>query len=263
VDDLLRLQRIVIGDERFIKLGLRKEGGFVGAHDRETGAPLPDHISARHEDLETLMGGIAAFDQKGAASLDAVIAAAVLAFGFVYIHPFQDGNGRIHRYLIHHVLAQRGYNPAGVVFPVSAAILDRIDAYRDVLESYSKRLLPLIEWEPTEDNNVRVLNQTADYYRYFDATPHAEFLYTCVKQTIEEDLPRETDFLRRYDRFRERIQMIADMPDATIDLLFRFLKQNGGRLSRRAREGEFAKMTNKEVGAAENAFQDSFDETNR
>jgi hypothetical protein len=262
VDDLLRLQRIVIGDERFIKLGLRKEGGFVGAHDRESGAPLPDHISARHEDLETLMGGIAAFDQKGASSFDAVIAAAVLAFGFVYIHPFQDGNGRIHRYLIHHVLAQRGYNPAGVVFPVSAAILDRVDAYRDVLEGYSKRLLPLIEWEPTEDNNVRVLNQTADYYRYFDATPHAEFLYACVKQTIEEDLPRETDFLRRYDRFRERIQTIADMPDATIDLLFRFLKQNGGRLSKRAREGEFAKMTNKEVGAAENAFQDSFDETN-
>jgi Fic family protein len=262
VDELLRLQHIVIGDERFIKPGLRKEDGFVGTHDRETGAPLPDHISARHEDLETLMGGIVAFDQKGASTLDAVIAAATLAFGFVYIHPFQDGNGRIHRYLIHHVLAQRGYNPAGIVFPVSAAILDRIDAYREVLESYSKRLLPFVEWQPTKDNNVCVLNQTADYYRYFDATPHAEFLYACVKQTIDEDLPRETDFLRRYDRFREKIQTIADMPDATIDLLFRFLKQNGSRLSKRAREGEFAKMTDEEVGAAENAFQDSFDETN-
>ncbi|MFC0220163.1 Fic family protein [Pseudochelatococcus lubricantis] len=29
-------------------------------------------------------------------------AAAVLAFGFVYIHPFEDGNGRLHRYLIRH-----------------------------------------------------------------------------------------------------------------------------------------------------------------
>ncbi len=260
VDELLRLQRIVIGDKRFVKLGLRKEGGFVGDRDRETGAPLPDHISARHEDLTSLIGGIVAFDQKGASTLDAVIAAAILAFGFVYIHPLQDGNGRIHRYLIHHVLAQRGYNPAGVVFPVSAAILDRIDAYGDVLESYSKRLLPLVEWEPTKDNNIHVLNQTADYYRYFDATLHAEFLYACVKQTIDEDLPRETNFLRRYDRFRERVQTIADMPDATIDLLFRFLKKNDGKLSRRGREGEFAKMTDREVGAAESAFEDFFED---
>jgi len=254
VDELLRLQRIVIGDERFVKLGLRKEGGYVGERDRETGAPLPDHISARPEDLVSLMGGIVAFDIRDASTLDAVIAAAVLAFGFVYIHPFQDGNGRIHRYLIHHVLAQRGYNPAGIVFPVSAAILDRIDAYRAVLEDYSKRLLPLIQWEPTKDNNVNVRNDTADYYRYFDATPHAEFLYACVRQTIEEDLPRETDFLRRHDRFRERIQTIADMPDATIDLLFRFLHQNGGKLSKRAREGEFAKMTDQDVLVAEDAY---------
>jgi hypothetical protein len=33
-----RLQRIVIGDARFVRLGLRDEGGFVGVHDRETGA---------------------------------------------------------------------------------------------------------------------------------------------------------------------------------------------------------------------------------
>jgi len=261
MDELLRLQRIVIGDERFVKLGLRTEGGFVGERDRETGAPLPDHISARPEDLISLIGGIVAFDNKGAPALDAVIAAAMLAFGFVYIHPFQDGNGRIHRYLIHHVLAQRGYNPAGVVFPVSSAILDRIDAYRNVLEGYSKRLLPLIQWEPTKDNNIQVRNETADYYRYFDATPHAEFLYACVKQTIEEDLPRETDFLRRYDRFRDHVQMIADMPDATIDLLFRFLNQNGGKLSKRGREGEFAKMTDPEVEAAEDAYAVAFDIT--
>ena len=125
-------------------------------------------------------------------SLVAHILFTTLAFGFVYVHPFEDGNGRIHRYLIHHVLAQRGFNPAGVVFPVSAAILDRIDDYRTVLEDYSRRLLPLIRWEPMQDGNVRVLNDTGDYYRYFDATPHAEFLYGCVQTTIDSDLPRET-----------------------------------------------------------------------
>src|SRR5208283_5957381 len=111
------------------------------------------------------------------------------------------------------------------------------------LESYSGRLLPVIDWAPTADGNLKVLNDTSDFYRFFDATPHAEFLYACVKQTIEEELPRETAFLERYDQFRGRIETIVDMPDRTIDLLFHFLHQNGGRLSRRAREHEFAQMT--------------------
>jgi Fic family protein len=231
LDELLRLQAIVIGDARFVRLGLREEGGFVGEHDRDTRLPIPDHISARPDDLPSLIEGMVDFDRGAASRLDAVIAAAVLSFGFVYIHPFIDGNGRIHRYLIHHVLARRGFNPAGIVFPVSAAILARIDEYRSALEDYSRRLLPVIDWEPTADGNVKVLNETADFYRFFDATPHAEFLYTCVKQTIEEDLPRETEFLERYDQFRARIEAIVDMPDGTIDLLFRFLHQNAGHLS--------------------------------
>ncbi|MET3585857.1 hypothetical protein ABID21_001966 [Pseudorhizobium tarimense] len=31
-----------------------------------------------------------AFDRKPAQNMDAVIAAAILAFGFVYIHPFEE-----------------------------------------------------------------------------------------------------------------------------------------------------------------------------
>ncbi len=176
-DELLRLQKIVIGEKRFVRLGFRTEGGFVGKHDRDSGAPLPDHIDARPEDLEFLISGLLEFDRGAARSLDPVIAAAVLAFGFVYIHPFADGNGRIHRYLMNHVLAERGYNPPGVIFPVSAAILESIERYREVLESYSARLLPFIQWTPTIDSNVLVLNDTGDFYRFFDATPQAEFLY--------------------------------------------------------------------------------------
>jgi len=256
--ELLRLQQIVIGDARFVRLGLRQEGGFVGEHDRETGMPIPDHISARPEDLDSLIDGLGAFDSDAVSGLDVVIAAAALAFGFVYIHPFQDGNGRIHRYLIHHVLARRGFNPAGVVFPISASILDRFEEYRAVLEDYSRRMLLLIEWEPTTEGNVRTLNDTADFYRFFDATPHAEFLYGCVRKTIEEDLPRETNFLARYDQFRARIEVMVDMPDRTLELLFRFLRQNGGRLSKRAREGELAAMSDGEVASAEQAYADLF-----
>lgn len=258
LDELLRLQRIVIGDARFVHLGLRIEGGFVGQHDRDTQMPLPDHISARHEDLRSLIDGLVAFDRTAAPRLDPVLAAAALAFGFVYIHPFEDGNGRLHRYLIHHVLAERGFNPPGVVFPVSAAILDRIDDYRRALESYSARLLPLIEWEPTPTGNVRVLNETADFYRFFDATPHAEFLYQCVERTIEIDLPAETAFLRAYDIFRREVANIVDMPDRTADLLFRFLHQNSGALSKRGRQHEFAQLRDDEVTLIESKYAEAF-----
>ena len=57
--ELERLQRIVIADARFVRLGLRDEGGFVGLHDRIDGSPLPDHISARPQDLPGLVDGIA------------------------------------------------------------------------------------------------------------------------------------------------------------------------------------------------------------
>ena len=57
-DELLRLQRIVIGDARFVHLGLRTEGGFVGQHDRESRMPIPDHIGARPEDVAELIEGM-------------------------------------------------------------------------------------------------------------------------------------------------------------------------------------------------------------
>jgi hypothetical protein len=253
-EELIRLQRIVIGDARFVRLGLRTEGGFVGQHDRNTGAPIPDHISARHEDLEGLIDGLTAFDRTAARAVDPVLAAAMLAFGFVYIHPFEDGNGRLHRYLIHHVLAERGFNPPGVVFPVSAVILDRIDDYRRTLESYSQRLLPLIRWRATDRGNVEVLSDTADFYRYFDATPHAVFLFSCVARTIDVDLPAETSFLKAYDAFKKHVSVIADMPDRLLDLLFRFLRQNDGTLSKRAREREFAGLTDAESAEIEAIF---------
>ena len=258
LDELVRLQRIVIGDFRFLHPGLRTAGGFVGEHDRETRIPMPDHVSARPDDLARLVDGMAAFDSQAARQLDPVVAASVLGFGFVFVHPFEDGNGRLHRYLVHHVLAGRGFNPPGVVFPVSAVILDRMDGYRAALEDYSRRLLPAVDWEPTGDGNVRVLNDTADFYRFFDATPQTEFLYGCVQRTVEQDLPEEAAFLKRYDAFRSSLDIMFDMPDRLADLLFRFLQQNGGRLSRRGREEEFAALTEEEVERVEAAYRETF-----
>ncbi len=259
--ELERLQRIVIGDARFVRLGLRREGGFVGRHDRVDGAPLPEHISARPQDLLGLVEGVVAYCARAAAGgLDPVVAAAAAAFGFVYVHPFTDGNGRIHRWLIHHVLAAAGYTPPGVVFPVSAAILERIEDYRRVLESRSSALLPFIDWRTTEGGNVEVLNDTAAFYRYFDATAHAEFLYGCIERTVEEDLPREIRFLVAFDRFAAGVKDMADMPDRRVELLRSFLEQNDGRLSARARSREFAALTDEEAARIERLYAESFGE---
>ncbi|CAN8140875.1 Cell filamentation protein Fic [uncultured Thiomicrorhabdus sp.] len=259
LEELERLQDEVIADYRFVMPGLRFEGGFVGHHDRVTGLPLPEHISAKAEDLDDLMQGfIKAYHQLIHSEYPPVLLAAVMGFGFVFIHPFEDGNGRLHRYLLHHVLAACGFVKPGLVFPVSAVILERIAHYKTVLEAFSKPRLAHIEWKPTLKNNVEVTNQTADLYRYFDATQQAEFLYECVEQTIQVSLPQEVDYLTRYDRFVTQIKAMLELPDARLNLLLKFLQQNAGRLSKRALEKEFAQLTPEEIEQIEHLYAEVF-----
>ena len=259
IDELEHLQSIVIGDTRFVELGLRTEGGFVGERDRLSQRPLPAHISARAKDLEDLLSGLIAFGERAlAGQLDPVVSAAAIAFGFVYIHPFVDGNGRLHRWLMHHALSISGYNPPGLIFPVSVSIVRDVDRYLEVLQSYSKPLLPLIEWEETPDHNVEVLNETADYYRYYDATEHAEFLFSCVEETIDRDLPGQVAYLRAFDCFEAGVQEIVDMPKRTIELLNQFLWQGNGRIPTGRRSKEFARLEDVEVEDIERLYEDCF-----
>lgn len=259
LEELLRLQELVIKDDRFVNMGFRKEGGFVGVHDRVSGTPIPDHISAKWEDVPDLVNGLIKTNHKLTQdTFDPVVAAAILSFGFVFIHPFEDGNGRIHRYIIHHVLSKMNFAPRGFIFPVSAVILERIDEYREVLESYSKPLLDFIEWRATPEGNVEVLNKTKDYYRYFDATKQAEFLYKCVDQTVMKTLPEEVEYLEKHDKMRNFITYHFDMPDKTMENLIGFMRRNNGDLSNRARKKEFASLTFEEVEMLKEAYADIF-----
>jgi hypothetical protein len=258
-EELIRLQQTVIENDRFIEMGFREKGGFIGEHDRTSGEPIPNHISAKWEDLDQLVSGLLTTNEKLLnSSLDAVLTATVIAFGFVFVHPFEDGNGRIHRYLIHHVLAKKRFSQQGIIFPVSSSILDHIDDYRKVLEAYSHPLLDFIEWEETEDHNVKVLNETLDYYRYFDATKQAEFLYDCVHDTIENIIPIEINYLTNYDEFKRYIDDEFEMPDKLVALLVRFLDQNEGKLSKRAREKEFAQLKDSELTVIQNKYIEIF-----
>ncbi len=259
-DELVRLQHIVIDDRRFTKMGWRQQGGFVGEHDRRTGMPIPDHISAKWQDLPSLMDGVIATDRRleKDEKFDAVIAAATIAFGFVFIHPFVDGNGRIHRYLIHHVLLRKEYVAQGIIFPISAIILERLNEYRRALEHFSTPSLDLIEWKPSPDNNVDVLNDTIDLYKYYDATKQAEFLYSCVQQTIEKTIPEEVDYLEKYAHIKEFLDNQFEMPDKMVALIVRFLEQGEGKLSERARIKEFSALQPEEVEVIENKYREIF-----
>ncbi|MCE2521055.1 MAG: Fic family protein [Alphaproteobacteria bacterium] len=260
LDELNRLHGVLIEDTRFIRAGLRPDGVFLGERDHN-GDPLPEFVGARPEDLPRLIEGLLAANKRMTASaIDPVLQATATAFGFVYIHPYQDGNGRLHRCLIHHVLAERGFTPPGLVFPVSAVMRDRIDDYRRTLENHSGPLMPFIDWRSTASRNVEVTNDTNELYRYFDCTAEAEFVYACVARTVEHDLPKEIDCLRRHDEARRRIMEMVEMPDRLAQDLIMFIRQNDGKLPKRRREREFRALSDEETAYIEAICEEVFGE---
>lgn len=257
--EIERLHRVLIEETRFIQPGLRPDGVFLGERDHFND-PLPEFIGARPDALGDLMDGLfTANERMSADEMDPVLQAAATAFGFVYVHPFQDGNGRMHRCLIHHVLAERKFTPTGMVFPVSSVMLARIDTYRSTLQGHSGPLMPFIEWRPTPEGNVEVVNDTTDLYRYFDCTEEAEFLYSCVQRTVDEDLPREIDYLRRHDEAIRHIMDAVEIPDRLAENLLVFIRQNTGVLTKKRRQGEFSKLTDDEVTLIESIVREAFE----
>ncbi len=186
------------------------------------------------------------------APLDPVVAAAVSAFAFVFVHPFEDGNGRLHRFLIHYVLRRHEFTPPGILFPVSAAILRQKHLYDEALEAFSKPALSATEGDFTVDNGIIVHNDTRNLYRFFDATRQVDFLYERIAETIREDFKQELDFSTVYHAAFSAVRDVVDMPDRRAALLVNILMQNGGRLSRNNRS-DFAELTNAEIAQIEAA----------
>ncbi len=260
LSEIEQLQHIVIGTNKLKDMGIRQEEGFIGEHDRETLSPVPDHISAKAADLNALMNGLLNTNNiLQNSDYDPVLTAATIAFGFVFIHPLSDGNGRIHRYLIHHILNWMGYTKRDMIFPVSSAILDRISNYQEVLEDYSSQRLDLIEWEPTTSHNIKILNDTIDLYRYFDLTLQAEFLYECVEETITRIIPKEIDYLDKYDRLSNAINSFLTLPDTRVDLLIKLLDQNKGKLSKRKWQKDFDELSENEISVIGEYYAEIFE----
>jgi hypothetical protein len=103
---------------------------------------------------------------------------------------------------------------------------------------------------------LTVHNETAELYRFWDATPFAEYLYGCVAAAIRQDLREEIGFLRMFDEAVQQTMNIVDMPDRRASLLVRLIVQNNGWLSGNKRE-QFAELSDKEVRAIEATVRSS------
>ena len=228
-DALVRWQRELV-EPRFRAESYRTDQVYIGESGRigRLGKihfipPKPDDVPAFMEDLlviDALHDGV-----------PPLIHAAVIAFAFVLIHPFDDGNGRLHRLLIHNVLRRRGLSPPGIVVPVSAVMLDDRAGYDAVLESFSKPLMQLLDYERDEDDRVTVHGSTARHYRYFDATPMVEGLGRWIDRTLEEDFPDELRWLEAHDRARAAMKRIVDLPEKHARTLIQVLLNNNGKMS--------------------------------
>jgi len=251
-NSFVHLQNEIV-DPRYAQRDWRSTQNFVSQ-------TLPDFsedvrfVPPKAEDVPELMNSWMEMVHRleAAEKADPVITAAVVAFGFVFIHPFNDGNGRIHRFLVHHILAKLGFTPADILFPISATMLRHRVAYDQALERFSTSAMPFINYELDAQRGLNVSNDTARLYRYFDATPQAEYLYQCIEETIRSDLRDEIGFLSVFDAALRAVLDIVDMPNRRASLLIRLILQNKGRLSKGKRDS-FSEINDSELAQIEQA----------
>ncbi len=252
---LLDLQHAAL-DPRFHEFTWRGIQNWVG---KDLGyRKLVDFVPPRPEDVPDLMQGLMAlaaeYQAMGngdiGASPDPVLMAAAIAFGFVYVHPLMDGNGRIHRYLIHDVLAKADFTPRGIVLPVSAVILANLDEYIATLEQFSRPITQLTHFDPDQPQ-LPATGNDAVYFRYPELTAQAEFLYKALERTVTQDLEQEIDYLLGFDQASKTLNSLLDWPAHSLELFIRVVHKNGGKLSANKRKSHFAWMRDDEVQAAE------------
>ena len=251
-DDFSTKERFIalqnrIVDARFKDEEYRNRQNYVG-ESVAYGEERVHFVSPKPTDLPRLMNGLIDANQKLSSSKSlAVIHATIISYGFVFLHPFEDGNGRIHRFLLHNILARSEFTPPEMIFPISAVMLKNPRIYDEALESFSKPLLSLIDYDLNDKGEMTVLNDTAIFYRSIDMTKQVEILYAFILKTIDEELVEELKFILFYDSSKKAIQEIIDMPNHQIDLFIRFTLQNAGKLSENKRKKYFDFLTSEEI----------------
>lgn len=281
---------VIINDPRFAPIGYRKNEVRVSEQRALAARERVRFVGARHVDVPSLMQGLLEAWQAhhlvelpkpvpgalagpngeayayrrscGVPFIDFVVAGC-LSFGFVFIHPFDDANGRLHRLMLHRILSVTGFTPDGLVIPTSAAILHDLAGYDVALEDFSTRIMPFVDYTIDEsDGSMAVHNDTADLYRYPDLTVQVESLCNWFESAVNTELVEELHTLRAIDDAKEAMRAIVELPDQRENLFLRICMQSfaagRGYTISKAKRGLFAELTDAEVDALETAIRTAF-----
>ncbi|WP_447893856.1 Fic family protein [Vreelandella sp. GE22] len=172
--------------------------------------------------------------EKGVSPL---VIAAILSFGFVFLHPFMDGNGRISRFLIHHTLCRMGGLYHDNLLPISVAMKRHENDYLSALEKFSKpaREYWRVRWIDADEYHFNYQGLNA-LYRYWDATPAVAFTLKMAKAALEDELKTETRYLACFDRVYAAINETYDIRGSDLARLVMMCLSNDGRLSNNRRK---------------------------
>lgn len=245
--ELETLQREILGPNA-LHYGLRRSPVFVGESAR-LGEERVHYIGPHWDDIPSILAGLQAL-LKRTAGLSSVARAALVSFGFVYLHPMIDGNGRISRFLINDVLRRDNALPAPYIVPVST-ILQRPDlrplSYDGALELFSHPLMQQYRnqlsfgTEQHGQDGVTYNLQFEGYqdalhaWRYPDLTRHVSFLADALDLTIEQEMRSEAQYLQRHGAARTRLKTIIEGPDAALDRIIRSVRESRGTISGKLR----------------------------
>jgi len=73
---------------------------------------------------------------------------------------------------------------------------------------------------------------------------------------IRTEWKSELDYLERYDRMREDMRRIVDMPEKKANQFILFVQQNGGHLPS-CRRANFSELTDEEIQALEKSLSEN------
>ncbi|MCE2782572.1 Fic family protein [Limnohabitans sp.] len=242
---LAQLQTEILGRRTTLRqLGIRQSPVFVGEVVRYQ--EVVHYVAPPAEDLQAMLDGMAVFWTRTQGQ-SALMRSAVLAFGFVYIHPLADGNGRVHRFLVNDVLRRDGVVKEPMILPVSSLITrDSAErrAYDGVLDVISRPLMSALSGaygfalgqtaypDGIESNFEFDGNNTArPVWRYLDLTRHVVYLADVLVRTIRDDMREESRYLQQHAQARAAIKDIVEMPDMQIDRIIRSVQANQGHLT--------------------------------
>lgn len=229
---LVKLQNVIVRDAYSHETSYRTKQNWL-----EEGSGRISFIPAPIEELSRIMQGWEAFINDEKRCTDVLVKAACTAFGFVYLHPFLDGNGRLHRFLIQHVLARSALMAPETVIPVSAVIEQNIPAYHAVLTAFSRPVTRLWNYRRSDNNDPFILRApNSRSYRFFEADREVAFLHAMIKQAVQQEIPRELAWLEGYDLAFSKLNNELDLPQKDLSTLIRMIQSNKGTLSANRRK---------------------------